>query len=424
MKRKGMTYFSVIFLLVSFFSACEQTKTVAPVGERLYADVEKYVSFGDHRTGTPVNTQTTAWLGEELNKYGYTVGYPEFPVRQYFFDKAAIVSGNDSIAAFPQWWVNEQVRQSVQGRLADITSLSVQADPGGKIIVIHVPEGEVLPAFRLIDTLAENGAMAVVVMTENPLGDMVVFNSTAKPDPWKIPVVLVAAKDSAKLAAFAARQQIVRLYVDGEYKDVKGKNVYGAIGKGGKYVVISTPISGWFGCGGERGPGIAVWLELARWAATLKTDYTFFFTGNSGHEIGGIGAHLFLDELAPPIENTHLWIHLGAGLATLACQKTPEGLVKQNEVDSLRNFFYSEPVKDSFTEVFEKTKAQKFSTDERNAGELVYVAQKGYKRILGVSYIHPYFHTPADSASTTSSRILEDITADFQRFILKEVAVK
>jgi hypothetical protein len=383
--------------------------------------VEKYVSFGDHRTGTAANTQTADWLGEELTKYGYTVHYPEFPLRQYFFNRAAIVSGDDSVSAFPQWWVNEQVSQSVEGRLVEITSLSVPADLKGQIAVIHVPEGEVLQIPRLLDSLADSGAAAAVVIAENPSGEVAAFNATARPEPWKIPVALVAARHAARLAAFAAGQQPVRLYIDGEYRDVKGKNVHGSIGTGKKYIVISTPISGWFGCGGERGPGIAVWLELARRAAALKTDYTFVFTGNSGHETGGIGAHLFLDEFAPPVDDTHLWIHLGAGLATLACRKTPEGPVKQNEVDSMRNFFYSEPVKDSFTKVFEKTKAQKFSTEERNAGELIYVARKGYRRILGVSYIHPYFHTPADSASATSPRILEDIAADFQRFILEEV---
>lgn len=421
---KTAAYSFVISISAILFSACGQPEPAAPDGKRLYADVEKYVSLGDHRTGTPVNAQTAEWLGGELKKYGYTVDYPEFPLRQYFFDKAAIVSGSDSINVFPQWWVNERVGRLVEGRLVDIPSLSAPADLHGKIAVIRAPEGEVLQALRLINDLADNGALAVVVIAENPSGNIAAFNATAKPDPWKIPVALVAAKDSSGLAAFAARQQAVRLYIDGEYKGVKGKNVHGAIGKGQKYIVISTPISGWFGCGGERGPGIAVWLELARWAAALKTDYSFVFTGNSGHETGGIGAHLFLDKFAPPIEDTHLWIHLGAGLATLAFQKTPDGLVKQNEVDSLRSFFYSDPVKDSFMEAFKKTKAQKFSTNERNAGELIYVAQKGYKRILGVSYIHPYFHTPADSASATSPRILEDIAADFRRFILKEITAK
>jgi hypothetical protein len=420
---KTAAYTFAVFLSASLFSACGHAETAAPDGKRLYAHVEKYVSFGDHRTGTLANAQTACWLGEELKKYGYTVDYPEFPFRQYFFDKTAIVSGADSVSVFPQWWVNERIG-SVKGRLVNVTSSFVPPDLRGKIAVIRAPEGEVLQAFRLINALAAGGALAVVVVAESPSGEVAAFNATAKPDPWKIPVALVAAKDSAKLAAFAAGRQDVRLYIDGAYKDVKGINVHGAIGKGRKYIVISTPISGWFGCGGERGPGVAVWLELARWAATLKTDYTFVFTGNSGHETGGIGAHLFLDKFAPPIDDTHLWIHLGAGLATLACQKTPDGLVKQGEADSLRSFFYSDPLKDSFTEAFGKTKAQKFSTNERNAGELIYVAQKGYRRILGVSYIHPYFHTPADSASATSPRILEDITADFQRFILKEAAGK
>jgi hypothetical protein len=373
-------------------------------------------------------------LGEELTKCGYTVNYPEFPLRQYFFDKAAIVSGNDSISAFPQWWVNEHISQSVEGLPVDITSSPIPKDLSGKIAVIHVPERGILQALRLLDSLTNNGAEAAVIITENLSGNIEAFNAMAQPESLpematyafslKIPVVLVAAKDAAKLAAFAVKKQAVRLYISGEYKDVKGKNIFGVTGTGKKYIVISTPISGWFACGGERGPGIAVWLELARWASALKTDYTFVFTGNSGHETGGIGAHLFLDKYAPPIEDTHLWIHLGAGLATLAYRKTPEGLVKQKEVDSLRNFFYSDPVKDSFAKAFEKTKAQKFNVKERNSGELIYVAQKGYQRILGVSYAHPYFHTPADSASTTSPRILEDITADFQQFIMEEINKK
>jgi hypothetical protein len=414
-------YFFVLFLSAGFFFTCRKSPPVSPDGDRLYADVERYVSFGDHRTGTPADRQTADWLGGELEKYGYAVYYPEFPLRQYFFDHATIVCGHDTLEVFPQWWVNESVRQSAEGLLADITTSSVRANPAGKIAWIHVPEGEVLQAFRLIDSLADEGAVAVVASVENPSGAVAAFNSTTQPDPWRIPLALVASAHSAKLSGFAAGGQPVRLSVEGAYRDVKGRNVYGSRGTGKKHVVISTPVSGWFICGGERGPGIAVWLDLARWAATLDTDYTFVFTGHSGHEIGGAGAHLFLDEFAPAVNDTHLWIHLGAGLATLAYKKTPEGLVKQHEADSLRNFFYSDPVEESFLSAFEKIKAQKFNTKERNAGELIYVARKGYRRILGVSYMHPYFHTPLDSASTTSSRILEDITAAFRQFILQEI---
>lgn len=30
-------------------------------------------------------------------------------------------------------------------------------------------------------------------------------------------------------------------------------------------LAVSTPTSGWFNCGGERGPGIAVFLSLVSW---------------------------------------------------------------------------------------------------------------------------------------------------------------
>jgi CubicO group peptidase (beta-lactamase class C family) len=419
-------------LLLLFFSVCKPGQTAASDGERLYADVEKYVSFGDHRTATAADAQTAQWLGAELTKQGYAVNYPEFPLRQYFFDRATITGGRDTISVFPQWWVNEHIRQPVEGQLIAVSSAS--ADPNGKIALLTVAEGRIQPVLRLIDTLTKRGAAAAVIITENLSGEVEAFNAAFRPESLpgmatyafspKIPVVLAAAGDRAKLSALLANRQPVRLSVIGEYRDVRGKNVYGAIGTGKKHIVISTPISGWFGGGGERGPGVAVWLALARWAATLKTDYTFVFTGHSGHEIGGLGAHLFLDKLAPPVEDTHLWIHLGAGLATRATRQTPNGLAKLGEADSLRNFFYSAPVKDAFLKAFEKIKAQKFDVKDRNAGELIYVAQKGYPRILGVSYAHPWFHTPADSASCTSPRLLAEVASAFRQFISEEISEK
>ena len=37
-----------------------------------------------------------------------------------------------------------------------------------------------------------------------------------------------------------------------------------------RHVVVTTPISGWFGCGGERGPGVALLLGLARRVAAAQ----------------------------------------------------------------------------------------------------------------------------------------------------------
>jgi hypothetical protein len=231
--------------------------------------------------------------------------------------------------------------------------------------------------------------------------------------------VLVSAGDAQRLSA--QQGQTVRVSIKGTFKNVTARNVYGTIGKGEQYVVVSTPISGWFSCGGERGPGIATWLALAKWAAAKKLPYTFVFTGNSGHELGGWGAKAFLDEGAPPINKTKLWVHLGAGIATLSWQATPNGLVKQNTVDANRNFFYSPSVAATFVPAFSKVAGNKYRIQERAGGELVYVIEKGYPHVAGAAYSHPYFHMKSDDASKTSTVILEEVALAFRTFIDNEV---
>ncbi len=211
--------------------------------------------------------------------------------------------------------------------------------------------------------------------------------------------------------------QNIRVSIKGTFKNVTARNVYGTIGTGEQFVVVSTPISGWFNCGGERGPGIATWLALAKWAAAEKLPYTFVFTGNSGHELGGWGAKAFLESGAPSPDKTKLWVHLGAGIATLSYQSTPSGLVKENKVDAKRNFFYSASVKEAFDPAFKNVPGNKWEIKQRAGGELVYVIEKGYPNVAGAAYSHPYFHAKADDASTTSPAILEEVALAFKKFI-------
>ena len=210
------------------------------------------------------------------------------------------------------------------------------------------------------------------------------------------------------------------LTINGTFKDVTASNVYGTIGHGDEYVVVSTPISGWFTCGGERGSGLAIWLALAKWTAKEKSKYTFVFTGNSGHEHAFLGAHKFLESDAPPVEKTHLWLHLGAGAATLKYTGAPGSLVKQSVVDDQRNFFYSEPVAGSFTRSFNEIPGKKILEQDNPGGELAYVAAKGYKRFAGITYAHPFFHVKTDDATTTSPEILASTATAFRDFIAAE----
>src|SRR3546814_8243070 len=59
---------------------------------------------------------------------------------------------------------------------------------------------------------------------------------------------------------------------------------------GRRWVVVSTPRSGWTDCAGERGPGLAIWLALAEWMPHAFADHSLLFVCHSGHEYENLGA--------------------------------------------------------------------------------------------------------------------------------------
>jgi hypothetical protein len=387
-------------------------------GSELYSTVKKYVSLGEHRTGTPVDSLTVEWLSDELQTVGFDVKYTKFSLRQFFPEKVSVsIPGNNrSFDAFPFWYLNENINLSPEGYLTTDTSLNVVK---GKIVLLNFTFGQSGKSAddiqRIIQKLIQAGTTAIIGYKENKADEIVAFNVPVSAKPWDIPIVIVSPSDAENIALL--KDRIVRVTITGAFKDVEARNIYGKIGSGDRFVVISTPISGWFRCGGERGPGIAIWLALAKWVAAQKLPYTFVFTGNSGHEMDFRGAHEFLKKDAPSPDKTQLWIHLGAGIATLSWKETPDGLVKENTVDAGRNFFYSSSVKNAFDTAFFNVSGSKWNTQERNGGELLAVAEKGYPNILGVSHSHAYFHASGDDAEKTSPEILHDAALVFCRFL-------
>src|SRR5690349_17265159 len=74
-------------------------------GAPLYETVKKYVSLGEHRTGTATDFATSEWLGKELKAAGYDVKYSEFPLKQFFFENASVTdSKKNTYNAFPLWY--------------------------------------------------------------------------------------------------------------------------------------------------------------------------------------------------------------------------------------------------------------------------------------------------------------------------------
>ena len=109
-------------------------------------------------------------------------------------------------------------------------------------------------------------AAAVVATNNNPGGLLFAVNRTPVPGSglptMLVPGVLADRIDDAR----------IQVHLDARVVPGESANIIARYGSGTieETVVITTPISGWFRCAGERGTGVAVALEAAE---AIAVDY-------------------------------------------------------------------------------------------------------------------------------------------------------
>jgi len=383
-------------------------------GVKLYEDVIAYYNLGEHRTATEVDQRTSQWLIERLRAAGLKATFQSFSLRQFFVRQTRLTIADKTIRAFPLWFPRSTGPNPINGTMSVLDKSAEQGSFRGKLVLVKFPAEAAAATLkgsiqsRLIDEAAKAGASAVVAVTESATKEIVALNSPAGAEPWPIPVVLVGARDEPALTAAARLTAKASLLVDGEDDgDAKAKNVIARVDRGKDLIVVSTPQSGWFRCAGERGPGIALFLGLARWASRRPSGASFLFVSTSGHELGGLGMRAFLKELAPTADRVLCWIHLGAGIATYAWEETASGPNRLQEPDSRRTLMSSPDlvplVKTTFAGLAGLT-----PTVERAVGEFEFMIKAGY-RSFGIAAAHRFHHTPADSPEMTGPEILEPV---------------
>ena len=78
-------------------------------GAALYADVQRYDSFGSHRYGSPGAERALAWIAGELERTGLNVSSQRFSLpRQYDFKAATLAVDGETRPVMPQWWIPER----------------------------------------------------------------------------------------------------------------------------------------------------------------------------------------------------------------------------------------------------------------------------------------------------------------------------
>ncbi len=260
-------------------------------------------------------------------------------------------------------------------------------------------------------------------MIGNPADDRFAYNVTQEDAPWPVPVMVVGAKSRGTFERALASGAPVTFDVAGRYeRNVSGRNVIAETGIGGPTIVVSTPMTGWYSCVCERGPGIANFLALARTVAAEKLPGDFVFIATAGHEIGHGGMELFLKQGAPPPKDTLAWVHFGASNACYAWTTGPQGFVREDRVDdALRSIVLSPSAAPLIGETFAAIKANRFVAEKQAVGELRDVHAAGYQNFFGLAGLHRFFHTPADNISTTSPEILEPVARAFAAAVRQAV---
>jgi hypothetical protein len=256
-----------------------------------------------------------------------------------------------------------------------------------------------------VSEAAAKGAAALIMAIKHPTDDLFVCNQHSHA-PFPIPVALVAGRDLALIgkvaqaAGASGKTSHVTLTFSGETVTTKGLNLIGRKPGKGRMIVLSTPLTGWFGCGGERGPGIALWLRMAQ--ALAGSERPVLMLGTGSHEVGHLGMEHALSHGAPSPNEVALWLHFGASLAATKLDaqyrfKTPQYLVGL-------------PASESWAKTA-LSKHMPFYVEGTSAtlGEAEQVIGAGHQRFVGVSGFFPGFHTPFDDGRSVDFEKLEEI---------------
>jgi hypothetical protein len=177
------------------------------------------------------------------------------------------------------------------------------------------PNGEV--ELRKVREGSRHRAILAVTMGQRP--GLCPVNAAHFIQPFGPPVLQVGSEhqeaiertvqsgSSARLVAHSTRFAATAFNVTAEVRGTRAEL---------KPICLMTPRSGWYQNASERGGGLACWLEALRAVAAATPRRTVKFVASSGHELGHLGLHSYLERHPSLASGALVWIHLGANIGT------------------------------------------------------------------------------------------------------------
>jgi hypothetical protein len=389
---------------------------------RLRADLERHASFGAKFSGGPGDNATAQWVADRLRGSGYRVEESSFDAPFFVKRAARLASGAASADVAPQAPVVPTGARGVTARLALVAGEGEVGDVAGRMALVVAPFARHAALFpdrgigQTVRQAARRGAVAIVIVTTGPSGEAVALNAPEEPF-VPVPAAVLAPKLAEPFVAAAREGAEATLIVDGDATHRPCRNVVGRVMRGDRWLGISTPRSGWYGCVAERGTGTAVFLELADWALHRFSDLSVFVMNTGGHEYFFAGSHRVIGH-GPPPADTLCWAHIGATLAARDAEQRDNRWVMLDSADPQRTLMASEPVRAAAAGAFTGLSGLEQAVAIRSqAGELSAFTDRGYTRAFAVIGQHRWFHTVDDTLDCVDARLLAPVLRAHQRAI-------
>lgn len=385
-------------------------------GDTIAGDLQAYIGFGAKHAGGRGDQAAAEWMASKLAGLGFSLGRETIDV-PWFEPSAAMLAMPGVQAKFLP------VGIAVQTPAAGTTAPLVHVDPltgeggslAGAIALIELPYGRwstsTSPSIaRPLERAMAGGAVAAVIVTTGPTGATIALNADGRRPVAERPVAVIGSKLAQPFLAAARRGEPATLTLLGKGGRRPATNLVARIDRGrGRWLVVSTPRSGWTQCGGERGPGIAAFLELARHAASHWKEHDLLFLCNSGHEYENLGAEHAIERSAPAPAQTAFWLHLGANVAARDWHEAgATGLLPLPSADPQRFLMTSQPLVERARHLFAEHAGLEmaYPVSAGASGELANIAAAGYPRIAGIFGAHRFHHVAEDDDRCVDAQLV------------------
>jgi hypothetical protein len=396
--------------------------------DSLQADLDHYVGLGSKASGGPGDTAAGDWMDQRLQALGFTT--TRQTIQAPFFDltRADLTLGEVSKPVLPLAIVVPTPPEGSSGRLVVVEPWARPADLAGAIAVIPLPyarwsSAKAEAVRRPVAAALAAGAVAVILIATGPTGEAIALNADGDKAMFDRPVAIIGPRDAAPF--LAATGGIARLTVTGKGGFRPAFNLMGRRDRGrGRWLVVSTPRSGWTACAGERGPGVAVWMGLAAWASRARLPVDLAFVCNSGHEYENLGAARMLEEIAPRPAETAMWLHLGANVATRDWQELGGQLAPLPSADPQRFLMATPDLLSACRAAFAGQPGLEapYAAGAGSAGELTHILASGYPKVAGVFGAHRFHHVAADDLRCVDPKLTAAALAGFKALIRASLA--